>query len=298
MSKITKNDAQKIIDAYVAGSSSLELCAVYGLHKSHVCKIIQGQAWQGCTRPANIAEIAKHNLQKSQIKVGHNSKLHASYPSLTKKQHAVIIGSLLGDGYISPPQYKRFSIFAKDQCVKFQPYLEWLSNELLPYSLSITEKHSDKKIVNTKDSIIMELVKKRLVGYRYQTHRHPVFSDYRNKWYINNKKIVPNDLELSVDALAVWYWDDGCNHFKDRRATIYTNGFSIEEANFLAEKIKQQFGFCPKVRKRISKCTGKPQPILHFGSKCYDELIMTIKPYLFCDCFEYKTKWRKAWTKE
>lgn len=295
--KITKKDAQSIIDSYVAGMSSSELCNIYNLRRTYICKLVQGYSWKECDRPNNIIEIANSNQQKSQIKIGHKNELHASYALLTQKQHSIIIGSLLGDGYITPPQHKRFCIFAKDQCVKFQPYLQWHFNELLPYSCNIKEIHSDKNITNKNGKIVTIKSKQRLVAYRYSTHRHPVFSDYRNKWYINNKKIVPNDLELSVETLAVWYWDDGCNDFKGRKALIYTNGFTIEEANFLSEKIKQEFGFCPKVQTHNSKYTGDLQPILYFGSKNYDELIYIIKPYLFCDCFEYKTKWRKAWTK-
>lgn len=62
---------------------------------------------------------------------------------------------------------------------------------------------------------------------------------YRNKWYPENKKIVPKDFKLTWHSFAVWLMDDGSKGFR----TISSESFTREESAFLANQINELVGF-------------------------------------------------------
>lgn len=290
--KITKFQAQTIINDYVSGKSSKDLSKEYNLRKNYICKLIQGYTWKACNRPSNIKEISNLRSVQAQIKKGYKDEYHKSFPPLTKIQNSIITGSLLGDGYVhcSRECYQ----FEKQQCAKYKQYLDWHLQELRPYSNKIRERFRHEKLLNNNGKIVKIKTDKEINhSFIFSTHSHPIFAELRKKWYPHNKKTIPTDIELTEEAIAVWYGDDGCNDLAGRRAYLCTNGFLIEEVDFLREKLKS-FSIYPNLTKVKSKYTGKMQPVLSFGGENYDCLINLIKPHLFFHCFSHKIAWRKA----
>lgn len=202
---------------------------------------------------------------------------------------------MLGDGHISKLQKDNSnSCFTKNQRKRNLKYLNWHLNQLEPYSLKVKKIYSDKKLVWNKSENKIERIKieNRLIGYNFLTHCHPVFTELRKKWYPDGIKIVPKDLELNPEIIAIWFADDGSNYYAKRQITIYTEAFTLKEAKFLCEQLKK-FDINPRIEIRISKKSFKKQPLLIICGNSYDNLLNLIKPYFSWHCFKYKLRKRK-----
>ena len=290
-SPINQETAQQIIDEYCLGVSTYDLADKYNLWQTSICNLIAGRSWPQCCRPDNIKELIIERHEKGLLQLGR--KCHIDAPPFTSPQLDIIIGSLLGDGSLRK-EYANAS-FSKSQAKKRLEYLEWMQEILVPYSNRIDKKYSKEKLIGGKGGVIIERrkVKKHLAGYALRTHQHPEFTKLWHQWYKDKIKIVPTDLELNPLRIATWFWDDGSNNYDQRMAIFCTQSFTIEEAEFLANKL-HGFDIRPKVRTVLSQYTGRKMPILKIYSRSYDNLIQLIKPYMLWPCFEHKIRWREA----
>ncbi len=236
MSKITKDQAQIIINEYVNGVSSYELADRYKLWQTSICNTIRGQCWKSCKRPSNIFEIIK-------LRDANKGHRHKKLPELNEEQKNIIVGSLLGDGSIKKPHFVHNgnSAFAKTQRLDRKPYLDWHFEKMGEYSAKIAPVFSKEKLSKLDGKIIRTASPKRLSAYAFSTFVHPNITKFRDVWYLNGIKQVPNNLKLNPQSIAIWYCDDGSNCYEHRLAVICTQGFTINEAEILVEKFKPQF---------------------------------------------------------
>jgi hypothetical protein len=107
----------------------------------------------------------------------------------------VIIGSILGDGSLSPGKFSTIDI---SQHVDKLPYLEWLHKTLgIRFLLNpIKQKKGFKQM------------------YRFRSKPSEILGIFRSKFYSRQtgKKIIPSDIKELLEnpmSLAVWYMDDG-----------------------------------------------------------------------------------------
>jgi Mor family transcriptional regulator len=289
MAKITQKIAQEIIDLYCQGSSSFELADKFGLWNTSISNIIRGHSWKKCKRPDNIKEIIKSKSENSYFKEGRICYIDA--PPLTNRQMDIVVGSMLGDGTLS--HSSKNSSFSKVQSKSRLGYLQWMESELCPYSSAVDPVYSTEKLIAKKGGVIVERrqVPKHLSGYNLRTHQHPNFTKLRNQWYRGNIKIIPKDLTLNPLRIAIWYFDDGCNSFDHRNATLCTQSFLYEEVEFLSEKL-HEFNLYPTIVTVKSQYTGRDMPMLKFHSISYDNLVSLVKPFMLWDCFQHKIQWR------
>ena len=109
--------------------------------------------------------------------------------------HQVVIGTILGDGYLYPR-----GILQVEHAKKDQQYILWkhkIMGSVVSGPLSEV-KRLDKR--NNKNY------------YSYRFYTKPVFSQYRTLFYPNGKKIVPNNVDQLLNtplALATLFMDDG-----------------------------------------------------------------------------------------
>lgn len=292
MGKITQQIAQQIIDLYVSGKNTYELGEMFGLWNTQVGGIIRGRNWKGCQRPANIKEIIQSRKVASQKKPGWNDHIHDSYPSLTDFQKDILTGSLLGDGCL--PKSIHNNRFTKNQCRKYHEYLLWHYERLKPYSGRFSEIYSDDELFCNEDgTLARRKTERRLIGYDYATSQHPVFTKLRQIWYPDGKKVVPENIELTPLAIAIWFCDDGSNSFDQRSAIFCTESFTFDEAKLLCDKLST-FDINPRIMTKMSKKTKKKQPLLKVSKDSYDSLIRLIKPHVIWNCMSHKIQWRQA----
>lgn len=293
MSKITQEIAQRIIHEYCEGFSTYHLADKYGLWQTSICNLIAGRTWHQCERPDNIREIIQQRKEKDRFQQG---QCFIDAPPFTELQMDIVIGSLLGDGGLAKHLRNRPNTsFSKKQSKARLDYLQWHYNNLQPYSSTLDKVYSKEKLIGGKGGVILERqkVEKYHSGYVFRTHQHPNWTTLRQQWYPNDKKIIPNNLTLNPQRIAIWYFDDGSNWLPHRQAVLCTQSFTLDEADFLRHKLGD-FDLRPKITKVVSQYTSREMPILKFSKASYDNLIRLVKPFMLWDCFKHKIEWRPA----
>ena len=117
--------------------------------------------------------------------------------------------------------------------------------------------------------------------YYFTTKSLPIFTNYYNKWYINKKKIIPDEITLSNDSLLLWYIGDGHLRKDDNRIILSTNCFPKEQIkNIIIPKLKR---FKPKIGYQKNK-----QPIIIIPREAVDMFLSEIGP---CPFISYAYKW-------
>ena len=160
---------------------------------------------------------------------------------LNKRQDAIIIGTMLGDGCLEHNGH--FVRLRLEHGKNQKSYLLWKYEELKNLITgSVMKIHAYHKVNECfYDS------------YRVYTFSDEVFSDYWNTFYVNNKKIIPHNIEhilKSPLSLAIWFMDDGykrndCNAFR-----LNTDSFLLEEQKLLQKVLLKNFGLKTKVHKK------------------------------------------------
>jgi hypothetical protein len=111
--------------------------------------------------------------------------------------------------------------------------------------------------------------------YYFRTVSHPVFSNLREKFYPNGKKILPVDLvseNFTSFVLAVWIMDDGTKCGNQLR--INSHCFSEEENRLLQEFLSAKLG----IRSVLNKDKGRVR--IRIVNESISTLIRLVKPYI------------------
>jgi hypothetical protein len=249
--KITLTKEQFESD-YLSGISLEEISRLYNIPREHITYL---RKYYGIKRKG-----AKY------IK-----RLKNEIP-LTQESKDIIIGSLLGDGHITPNGY-----FLEKHSEKQYEYLKWKADFL-------------KTITTEKSWSYYESIEKRsgtLIKSRcFRTITHNFLYEMRKKFYkeINKKyiKIIPDDIEnmLNKRILAIWFMDDGCTDWGYRnkirvfncspQCKISSQSFSLEDNKKLTTALLNKFGLKTKINARRE---------IRFNSVSSLKLIAICKPF-------------------
>jgi len=142
--------------------------------------------------------------------------------SLTEFERSIIIGSLLGDGYMRIMPGRANAFLEINHSIKAKEYVDYKYESLRRLCESAPKER------NTNDG---------RVAYRFFTKQHKELTDFYNQFYKNNKKIIPKDLILDPIILAIWYMDDG-SKCRDHDIYLNTQQFSISDQKILLNKLR------------------------------------------------------------
>lgn len=141
--------------------------------------------------------------------------------NVSKRQHMLVIGSLLGDGY--------------------------LDKTTRGYSLRVHHGIAQKEYVDFKFNFVKNLSNSRPKqsgnSYYFRTVSHPIFIPLRTMFYIGQKKVLPRlYLKDNFDAfaMAIWIMDDGAADHNQLR--INSQSFDREENLWLINFLQAKFG--------------------------------------------------------
>jgi hypothetical protein len=190
----------------------------------------------------------------------------AVFPDLTQEQKEILIGSMLGDGGIYTSDSRRNPRFQKSQCNAFKDCLIWLVGKLKPYSCD--------NLSSRKSGIEG--------GWQFYTHSDSCFVEWRDKWYVGGRKIVPIDLCLTPLSLAIWFADDGQNIPTERRVAFHTCGFTNEENEFLMALLFDTFN----IKSRLNHPHG--YPTIFVRSESYLDFLEVVRPCFYWESMAYK----------
>lgn len=184
--------------------------------------------------------------------------------SLTSAQHAILVGSLLGDGTLRKQGNRLNALLEVNHAYKHKDYVDW------------KYKHFQNYILTKPKS---RLGRGTRIAYRFTTRSLPLFTVYYEQFYRNGKKIIPLDLKLNPLSLAVWFMDDGTRI----RSAYYLNTqqFTLPEQKFLQGLLLKSFGLESALNR------DKHYFRLRFTTASSKDLHKLIEPYLV-DCMKYK----------
>lgn len=193
--------------------------------------------------------------------------------SFTEEQMDFINGLLLSDGTISK---KSCALKVNTSSYEFAKFIyDNLPSEIWCDSCILKQERIDNR------------TKKTYTTYRLYTHANEAFKDLRNLWYVNDKKVVPENLIINKKVLLNWYLGDGClsqNHIKKitHLIKLCTNSFNETEINkILLPQLKEYDA-------RIS-FTELNQPIIIIPRKKCENFLKDIGECPFSD---YEHKWK------
>ncbi|MFQ5978325.1 MAG: helix-turn-helix domain-containing protein [Candidatus Heimdallarchaeota archaeon] len=175
----------------------------------------------GCTHRTVYLYLKKHSILKPEEE-RKNLQYSKSIP-LSRYLKEFLVGSLLGDGHIRKGIFgSRYQLTSKHQ-------------EYIHYAKSIVEKAGYRCNVNQYTT------KRKTTQFILTTIYSKQLHALREKFYPEDNKIVPDDIELTPKVCLYWFLEDGCLESKRQRITginLSTIGFPLSDNMQLVEKLK------------------------------------------------------------
>lgn len=141
--------------------------------------------------------------------------------SLTQLQKSLIIGSLLGDGYIRKLKGRKNAFLEINHSLKQKEYVDWKYAVLE----NLTVGRPKERLGNGER-----------IAYRFYTKQHEELTKLMNMFYVGSKKIIP-DIKLDPVVLAVWFMDDG-SRCRENDVYLNTQQFSSNDQNRLLQLLQ------------------------------------------------------------
>lgn len=189
---------------------------------------------------------------------------------LTKRQKAILIGKILGDGTLEKNgNYSRLRVC---QGYKQREYVYWLYKEFKNFA--------------TKKPRLVKLSSYRKASdqFRFDTYSLSIFDKYRKLFYNNRKKIIPVSIYKILNdpiSLAVWYMDDGYKRTDNSGLYLCSFSFTNKENLILKDCLFDNFGLEANIH-----FAGK-YARLHIPSRSIRKFVNYISQYLV-KCMFYK----------
>lgn len=141
--------------------------------------------------------------------MAYNGEIHCKMDntvgSLTQIQRSIIIGTLLGDGYLRIVPGRKDALLEINHSFSQKEYVDWKYEMLksLCKSGPVIRKGNGTRI-----------------AYRFTTRQHLELTELKALFYKNGVKQIPRGVVLNPMMLAVWFMDDGS---KCRESDVYLN---------------------------------------------------------------------------
>mgnify|MGYP001560511944 FL=1 len=195
--------------------------------------------------------------------------------SLTRNQKAILVGTLLGDGYLQKTGEKNARL-RLEHGGKQKDYLLW---KVRAFPRLFQGKAVHLSRVHPKTQETYEY-------WRAQSSSSPVLGKWRALFYPSGKKRIPENLaEILTEplALAVWYMDDGYYNPKDKNSFLYLGRVSREEAECAQDMLMKNFELSTRVYDKKDKGFA-----LYFSTVETKKLHVLIRQHVVLPTFAYK----------
>ncbi len=213
--------------------------------------------------------MAGHHIVTSLV----NKKTNSLY---NKEQLAVLVGTILGDGYIEKTNNIRFN-HSENQL----KYLQFKKDIL-----------GGGEIKNNNDAICKKGVFKNT--YRFNAPGNAQTKHLRSLFYDNNKKTIKNITQyIDEMSLAFWYMDDGSlQGNKYPYISLNTQSYSMTDNMILCDFFENKWNVRPKIdayvqRRNLLSDTSKNHHKMRFICEDSDKIFSMIAKYI-PKCMEYK----------
>ncbi len=133
--------------------------------------------------------------------------------SLTQFQRSVIIGSILGDGYLRTIPGRKNAFLEINHSFNQKEYVDW------KYTVLRNVCVSPPKVRRSNG---------RRIAYRFYSKQLSELTNLYKLFYRNGKKIIPENLALNPIILSVWFMDDG-SKCRDNDVYLNTQQFNLKD---------------------------------------------------------------------
>lgn len=194
---------------------------------------------------------------------------------LTRRQEAILAGSILGDAFLQKTGARNARL-RFEHGAKQKEYLLWKA-QAFPRLFQGRPTHLAR--VHPATGATYEY-------WRAQSNATPELGKWQSIFYPQGKKQIPATLaEFFIEplALAVWYMDDGYYYPKDKNSFLYLGRVSREEAAYAREALVQNFGLSPRVYDKKQKGFA-----LYFGVAETKKLHDVVRRHMLLPLFAYK----------
>ena len=194
--------------------------------------------------------------------------------SPTHEQRQIIIGTMLGDGFMCKRKKNHHAAGGFAHSLKQEGYCKWKEENLNPFCCKgFYKSQFDKRTGKTYNCYYVILKA----------------SDYLNSIYTSfygSKKVkrVPKKLLYSLDGLgiAVWFMDDG---YRDGISySIATNCFTLKDLEVIKEFFKTKFDINISIHKDHT---------IYIKADSREKFEVLIEPYIHKDC-KYKMSFKNS----
>lgn len=192
---------------------------------------------------------------------------------ILKEQRLIILGTLLGDGYLQKTGKKNARLKI-DHSIKQKEYIFWKYEKL-------------KNLAQDKPKLIKRynpIFKKEYHYYRFQTYSMNILGKYKRWFYKDNKKVIPDNIENIIKhplVLAVWYMDDGYMDKKNKALEIYLPKYEIKDLNKLVSALKNVHNIIAEI---VYK---KNYPVIRLKKEEAKKFVNKIEKHVI-ECMKYK----------
>ena len=183
--------------------------------------------------------------------------------SLSQTQRSLIIGSLLGDGYVRIMKGRSNAFLEINHTAKAKAYVDW--------------KHTILKNIVSSPPHTRNGNGNR-IAYRFYTRQHPEITDLYRMFYQERKKIIPN-IPIDPLILAVWYMDDG--------SKCGTSNYYLNTQQFNLTDQEKLLGYLGKFGLTATLNRDKIYWRIRLLMSCVDRFKTIVRPFII-PSMEYK----------
>lgn len=222
---------------YHLGNKKEQIVKLYGEKKSirAIASILN------CS-PSGIKQI----LNKYNVPVRNKCEsLNLCPETFTQEEKNLVIGSILGNGNLTKPAGKNAeSCLTIGHSIKQKEYIQFkyrlLQNWIGCNIYSLFNKLNNGETYETLNFV---------------TRRNKNFTELRNAFYVNGKKVLPTKFieeNINPQVLAIWFMDNGYNVF-NKGCEFCSESFSKEENIELIKILKEKFDIHSQLKRIRSK---------------------------------------------
>ena len=159
---------------------------------------------------------------------------------MSERQKQLLTGMLLGDAHLERQRGALTARLKIEHSVKQWAYVHWKFSEWRDW-VRTPPRVRDR--VNRLGTVSANI--------GFATLAHEELEEYRERFYRNRRKVIPDDLLLTPLSMAVWFMDDGSRKSSQCRGLyLNTQGFSSQEVDLLRLVIERDVGVETSVREQ------------------------------------------------
>jgi hypothetical protein len=160
--------------------------------------------------------------------------------TMSDRQKQLLEGMLLGDGHLERQKGALAARLKIEHSVNQAAYVAWKHDEWRDWVSTPPRERQKRNRLGTVSTNI-----------GFSTLSHVELERFRERFYRDRRKVVPEDLELTPLSMAVWFMDDGSRKSSQCRGLyLNTQSFTAAEVQLLRWVINRDIGVETSVRKQ------------------------------------------------